>query len=120
MHPLPRRLALQAALAIAGLLALPGFAVAQEPTVKVGYTQSRSGPFAPGAQTTQEPNYLLWAEQVNAAGGLSVQGKKRKIELIGVDDRSDMETIVRSYEKFMTADKVDIVLPPWGTGANFA
>jgi branched-chain amino acid transport system substrate-binding protein len=120
MHPLPRRFALQAALAIAGLLALPGFAVAQEPTIKVGYTQSRSGPFAGGSQTTQEPNYLLWADQVNAAGGLNVQGKKRKIELVGVDDRSDMETIVRSYEKFMTADKVDIVLPPWGTGANFA
>lgn len=120
MYPISRRMTLQAALAVAGVLALPGYAVAQEPTVKVAYTQSRSGPFAPGAQTTQEPNYLLWADQVNAAGGLNVQGKKRKIELIGVDDRSDMETIVRSYEKFMTTDKVDIVLPPWGTGANFA
>ncbi len=31
----------------------------------------------------------MWAEQVNAAGGLNVKGKKRKIELIGFDDRSD-------------------------------
>lgn len=117
----PRRLTLKAALALAGILALPaGFALAQDATIKVGYTQSRSGPFAAGSQTTQEPNYLLWAEQVNAAGGLNVQGKKRKIELVGVDDRSDMETIVRTYEKFMTSDKVDIILPPWGTGANFA
>ncbi len=57
---------------------------------------------------------------VNKAGGLNVQGKKRMIELVGVDDRSDIETMVRTYEKFMTSDKVDLVLPPWGTGANFA
>ncbi len=116
-----RRLALKGTLALAGILALPaGFALAQEATIKVGYTQSRSGPFAPGAQTTQEPNYLLWAEQVNAAGGLNVQGKRRKVELVGVDDRSDIETMVRTYEKLMTSDKVDLILPPWGTDMNFA
>ena len=115
-----RRLALKSALALAGILALPvGIVQAQDAPIKVGYTQSRSGPSAPGAQTTQEPNYLLWAEQVNAAGGLNVQGKRRKIELVGVDDRSDIETAVRTYEKLMTSDKVDLILPPWGTGMNF-
>ncbi|ROZ75270.1 amino acid ABC transporter substrate-binding protein [Ramlibacter sp. WS9] len=93
---------------------------AQEPPVRIGYAISRSGPFAAGAQTTQEPNYILWAEQVNAAGGLNVQGKRRKIELVGIDDRSDVETMMRSYEKLMGSDKVDLVLPPWGTGNNFA
>jgi len=88
--------------------------------IKIGYAISRTGPFAPGAQVTQEPNYLLWAEQVNAAGGLSVKGQKRKIELISSDDRSDVETIVRTYEKLMTVDKVDLILPPWGSTANFA
>jgi len=114
-------LALKGTLALAGILALPvGIVQAQDAPIKVGYTQSRSGPFAPGAQTTQEPNYLLWAEQVNAAGGLNVQGKRRKVELVGVDDRSDIETAVRTYEKLMTSDKVDLILPPWGTGMNFA
>jgi branched-chain amino acid transport system substrate-binding protein len=28
--------------------------------------------------------------------------------------------MVRSYEKLMGSDKVDLVLPPWGTGNNFA
>jgi branched-chain amino acid transport system substrate-binding protein len=31
--------------------------------IKIGYAISRTGHFAPGAQVTQEPNYLLWAEQ---------------------------------------------------------
>src|SRR5690606_34178740 len=65
-------------------------------------------------------NYILWAEQVNAAGGLDVQGRKRKVELIGSDDRSDIETAVRTYEKLMTSDKVDLILPPWGSSMNFA
>lgn len=115
-----RRRALKAAIAVAAALTFAGHAAAEEPPVRVAYTQSRSGPFATGSQTTQEPNYLLWADMVNKAGGLNVQGKRRRIELIGVDDRSDIETMVRTYEKFMTVDKVDIVLPPWGTGANFA
>src|SRR5262245_27674172 len=100
-------------------LAAAAPALAQDP-VRIGYAISRTGPFAAGAQVTQEPNYILWAEQVNAAGGLSVKGTKRKIELVSFDDRSEMETIVRTYEKLMASDKVDLILPPWGTGANFA
>jgi branched-chain amino acid transport system substrate-binding protein len=95
-------------------------AQADGPPIRIGYAISRTGPFAPGAQVTQEPNYILWAEQVNAAGGLSVKGQKRKIELIGYDDRSEVETIVRTVEKLMTVDKVDLILPPWGSTANFA
>jgi branched-chain amino acid transport system substrate-binding protein len=107
-----------AAAALALAAAAP--ALAQEPPVRIGYAISRTGPFAAGAQTTQEPNYILWADQVNAAGGLNVQGKRRKIELIGIDDRSEVETMVRTFEKLMGTDKVDLVLPPWGTGNNFA
>lgn len=95
-------------------------ALAQEPPVRIGYAIARTGPWAAGAQVTQEPNYILWAEQVNAAGGLNVQGKRRKVELVGYDDRSETETTVRTFEKLMGSDKVDLILPPWGTGANFA
>jgi branched-chain amino acid transport system substrate-binding protein len=99
---------------------LDAFAQSAAPPIKIGYAISRTGPFAPGAQVTQEPNYVLWADQANAAGGLSVKGQKRKIELIGYDDRSEVETAVRTFEKLMTADKVDLILPPWGSGMNFA
>jgi branched-chain amino acid transport system substrate-binding protein len=105
-------------LIVALVVAAP--AAAQEPPVKIGYAIARTGPWSAGAQVTQEPNYVLWAEQVNAAGGLNVQGKRRKVELVGFDDRSDTETVVRTFEKLMGSDKVDLILPPWGTGANFA
>ena len=45
---------------------------------------------------------------------------RRPTELISYDDRSDVETVIRTYEKLMGSDKVDLVLPPWGSGANFA
>ncbi len=105
-----------AACALIAAAAVPAFAQ----DIRIGYAISRTGPFAAGAQITQEPNYVMWAEQVNAAGGLSVGGKKRRIELIGFDDRSEPETMVRTYEKLMGSDKVDLILPPWGTGMNFA
>ncbi|MBK9362828.1 MAG: amino acid ABC transporter substrate-binding protein [Rubrivivax sp.] len=117
---IPRRTVLQATASAAAALALPSLARAQGAPVRIGYTMSRTGPWTGGAQTSQEPGYLLWAEQVNAAGGLNVKGSKRPIELVSSDDRSDMETVVRTYEKLMGSDKVDLVLPPWGSGANFA
>jgi branched-chain amino acid transport system substrate-binding protein len=109
-------------LAAAGPLGLAHLspATAQGAPVRVGYAIARSGALAAGAQATQEPNYLLWADLQNAAGGLPVAGSRRPIELIGYDDRTDVETCVRTYEKLMGSDKVDLVLPPYGSNANFA
>ena len=115
-----RRSVLQALAAAPAALAFPAILKAQTAPVRIGYSMSRTGPWTTGAQVSQEPNYLLWAEQINAAGGLNVKGTKRPIELVSSDDRSDMETVVRTYEKLMGSDKVDLVLPPWGSNANFA
>ncbi len=115
-----RRGAVQGVVAGAAGLAFANQAFAQPAPVRVGYAMARTGPWTGGAQVSQEPNYLLWAEQQNAAGGLNVKGTKRPIELISFDDRSDVETCVRTYEKLMGSDKVDLILPPWGSNANFA
>lgn len=115
----PRRLWLRAG-AAAGLASHGPWVAAQPAPVRIGYAIARTGPWTGGAQVSQEPNYLLWAEQQNAAGGLDVKGTRRRIELIGSDDRSEVETCVRTYEKLMGSDKVDLVLAPWGSNANFA
>jgi len=117
---LRRRSVVQALSAAPAALAFPALVKAQAAPVRVGYAMARTGPWTGGAQVSQEPNYLLWAEQQNAAGGLNVKGVKRPIELLSSDDRSDIETCVRTYEKLMGSDKVDLILPPWGSNANFA
>jgi len=100
---------------------LPTRARAQAKPVRIGYTMSATGPYAVGAGITQVPNYTLWQEQVNANGGLSVKGEgRRPIEFVSIDDRSEIETAVRFYEKLATDDKVDLMLPPWGSAMNFA
>jgi branched-chain amino acid transport system substrate-binding protein len=120
-RPLLRRRTVVQALTTGGAsIALPALAQGGGGPVRIGYAIARTGLWSSGSQVSQEPNYLLWAEQVNAAGGLNVKGAKRPIELISSDDRSDIETCVRTYEKLMGSDKVDLVLPPWGSNANFA
>jgi len=115
-----RRKLIKGVASAVGVMAVAPQLLAQAAPVRVGYSMARTGPGTGGAQVSQEPNYLLWAEQQNAAGGLDVKGVKRPIELISSDDRNDTETVVRTYEKLMGSDKVDLVLAPWGTNPNFA
>ncbi|PHM20129.1 MAG: branched-chain amino acid ABC transporter substrate-binding protein [Curvibacter sp. PD_MW3] len=115
-----KRTLLKGAAATVGAATFAPHLLAQQKPVRIGYAIARTGPWAGGAQVSQEPNFLLWAEQQNAAGGLDVKGVRRPIELVSSDDRSDIETCVRSYEKLMGSDKVDLILPPWGSNANFA
>lgn len=99
---------------------LPRGAGAQSP-IRIGFTLSATGPYAVGAGITQRPNYDLWLDQVNAKGGLAVAGgSRRPIQFVEHDDRSEIETAVRLYEKMANDDKVDLLLPPWGTAMNFA
>lgn len=97
-------------------------ATAQDRTsVKIGYAISKTGPNAGGAGITTLPNYQLWVKEVNDAGGLELpDGKRLPIEVIEYDDRSSAEEVVRSIERLATQDKVDFILPPWGTGFNLA
>lgn len=105
----------------AASLALGGSASAQEPkSIKIGYVISLSGPQSAGAMLTTVPNYRLWADEVNKAGGLMLKkyGKRIPVEVTEIDDRSNNEDMVRLVERLMTVDKVDLVLSPWGTGPN--
>ena len=107
-------LAVAATLLAAGMTA----ATAEEP-VKIGYAISKTGPFAPAAHT-QLNTYELWQDQVNAAGGIDVGGKKRPVKFISYDDQSDFSKAPQIYEKLITDDKVDLLLAPWGTPFHFA
>lgn len=100
----------------------PTLSIAQERTsVKIGYAVSKSGANATGAGITTIPNYKLWVKEVNDAGGLVLpDGKRLKIDAVEYDDRSQAEDAVRFTERLATQDKVDFILPPWGTGFNLA
>src|SRR5712691_6856119 len=73
--------------------ALAGSAVAQEApkSIKIGYVISLSGPQSAGAMLTTVPNYRLWVDEINKAGGLMLKkyNKRVPIEVSEIDDRSN-------------------------------
>src|SRR5581483_8547863 len=58
--------------------------------------------------------FRLWADQINARGGLL----GRSVELVTYDDGSDPETGARLYEKLISEDRVDLVLGPYSTAVT--
>ena len=88
-------------------------------SIRIGYAISKTGPYLPGAEATTLPNYRLWVKDVNDAGGLRLKdGRRHPLEAIEYDDQSDPIVAQRAIEKLATVDKVDFILPPWGTHLN--
>lgn len=120
------RLATAAAVLSAALFsALPSGApgAAEAPkSIRIGYGVSLTGPYSPGAGATTVGNYQLWVKDVNAAGGIFLKkyNKKVPIEVIVYDNKSSLEEAVRNTERLMLSDKVNFVLPPWGTATHLA
>ena len=110
-------------IALATGLAAASAALAQQPTaVRIGWSISKTGPYAGGASITTLPAYLVWVKDVNAAGGIMVKsaGKKLPVEVVEYDDRSNSDEMIKAVERLATQDKVDFILPPWGTGFSLA
>jgi branched-chain amino acid transport system substrate-binding protein len=95
---------------------------ASKEKIIIGGVRSQSGVFAVFDETAFGPIYRLWADEVNAAGGIFVEeyGKKLPVELLIYDDKSDLGTMTRLYEKLILEDKVDFLLPPVSTAFLYA
>jgi len=103
--------------------AVPVSGVKEAPEkIIIGNAIALSGPNAPAAALSQVPSYDLWVDDVNAAGGIYVKefDKKIPVEILRYDDTSDVGTSVQLTEKLIVEDKVNFILPPWGTASNFA
>ena len=107
LYPVGALLPICVGLVLLITLAPPSSRADDEAPVRIGFSIARTGPNAVAAQGGVENNYTLWSEQINTAGGLDIKGQKRKVELLGYDDQSDVETSVRTYEKLMGDDKVE-------------
>jgi len=54
----------------------------------------------------------MWLEDVNAAGGIEVGGKKFKVELVIEDNESKAESAVKVATKMITEDEVLVIVGP--------
>lgn len=102
----------------ASILTITGQAVAQN-AIRFGAPLPLTGPLAPEAQKQKE-GYDLWAEKVNAAGGINVGGKKMPVEIVYTDYQSKTPRAVQAAEKLITQEKVNFLFAPFGSGATKA
>ncbi|HVZ42598.1 MAG TPA: amino acid ABC transporter substrate-binding protein [Ramlibacter sp.] len=104
-----RRTLLAAAAATA---ALPTEVWAQQPPVRIGSTLALTGPLAATAQVHKLVGEI-YVDDLNRRGGLL----GRKVEWIVKDDQSKPDLARTLYEQLITADKVDLLMGPYATGA---
>lgn len=98
-----------------GLVGETGKARAADGVVKIGAPLALTGPLSDEAKK-QDLVWGMWLAKVNAAGGITVGGKKLKVELARYDYQSDGQRAAQLAEKLITDDKVDVLLAPFGSG----
>ena len=109
---LSRRSALAAT--VLGLSGLAGMARAQPAgqPIRVGSTLALTGPLSATAQIHKLVGEI-YVEQANKRGGWL----GRPIEWVVKDDQSKPDLARTLYEQLVTADKVDLLIGPYATGA---
>jgi branched-chain amino acid transport system substrate-binding protein len=83
---------------------------AQATPIRIGATVSLTGKYSQPSSMMRD-SFKLWEKQVNERGGLL----GRRVEFLFRDDQSCEQMVGTLYEKLITEDKVDLVLPPYGT-----
>ena len=78
--------------------------------IKIGISLSLSGDFSADGQAFEQ-GYQLWADDVNAHGG--ILGRQVKLDILS--DASSTTQVVTNYQKLITIDKVDLVFGPFST-----
>jgi branched-chain amino acid transport system substrate-binding protein len=104
------------ALAAAASLLLLGVAGASaqgaQPPIRIGSTLALTGPLA-ATSLVHKVVGEIYVEQLNKRGGLL----GRQVEWIVKDDQSKPDLARTLYEQLVTADKVDLLMGPYATGA---
>ena len=110
---------------VAVLLALgpwlgAGVLAQQKDVIKIGMTNSFSGPLARSSTKTWQ-GMMVWEAWVNARGGIFVKdlNKKLPVKIVYYDDETKRENLIRLYERLATTDQVDFFFAPWGSGQTF-
>jgi ABC-type branched-subunit amino acid transport system substrate-binding protein len=97
---------------VAGLAAASGVAQAQGQPIRIGSTLALTGPLSATAQIHKIVGEIF-IEQVNQRGGWL----GRPLEWVLKDDQSKADLARTLYEQLVTADKVDLLMGPYATGA---
>jgi branched-chain amino acid transport system substrate-binding protein len=92
---------------------------AQAPVFRAGVITSLSGENILGGNLTKH-GYDLWAETVNAQGGVEVGGQRYMVEMYYGDDQSNPATGADAAERLIVQNEVDALFGPYTSGSTIA
>ena len=94
-----------------------GVAAYAQQKIVLGASVQLTGPIANTGRYYRDA-YQLTVDRINAAGGVTVDGKPYQLELKIYDNQSDVGLSVRQYTQLVSQDKVNFLLGPFAS--NFA
>jgi branched-chain amino acid transport system substrate-binding protein len=94
-----------------GSLVLSSCNATEPEIIKIGINAPLTGDIPKVGEGTKFAAQM-WLEDIKAAGGIEVGGKKYKVELIIEDNKSQADSAVRVNTKLITADEVLAVVGP--------
>ncbi len=103
----PRRDFLKTSVALTAASALPGFAIAQQKPLRIGYITALSGPRAPFGVADQ---WHLAKLRELLKNGLEIGGKRVPVEIVLKDNQSDPNRSVQVASELVLREKVDLML----------
>jgi len=116
-----------AAGALIASAAIPSRVLASGDTLKIGMNIPMTGDYAPWGLPGLYGCQIV-ADNINAAGGYEIGGKKYNIEMVSYDHGYDIEKAVQGYKKMVSEDEVSMVMMlggatvgavmPWGERKN--
>ena len=117
VHSATRRRFLQQSTAMAaGTLAAPAVLAADE-TLRIGYLTHRTGAFSPFAEAD---GFILDNAAKALAGGLTIGGKRYKVEFIARDDQSNPDRQSNLAAQLINKEGIDLMLGQATVGPGIA
>ncbi len=112
-----RQTTIALAVGLLGMVSGAAPALAQKAEIRIGMTNSFSGPLAQAATKVWQ-GVLAWQLYQNAQGGILVRdlGKKLPVKVIYYDDETNRQNLIRLYERLGATDDVDFFFGPFGSG----
>lgn len=91
------------------------FSAYAENVIKLGSAMSFTGSKSRTGKLYVD-SYKFAVNKVNEMGGVNVNGKNYKLDLVFYDDKSEPTESARLVEKLITVDKVNFLLGPYSSG----
>jgi branched-chain amino acid transport system substrate-binding protein len=113
----PRRRFLKGGVALAATSLGVSRAFAAEDTIRIGYLTHRTGPFAPFAEADA---FILENAGKALAGGLTIGGKKYKVEFVPRDDQSNPDRQSNLAAELINKESIDLMLGQATIGPGIA